>query len=547
MPGKKRSVPIVPPPAKVACIRPPVSKSEIKASPVRTKPEAKQAPAPAGPEVEDPSEQIAEARPSPPRTEELIAAQERCSDPFPLGHTMGTSAPKQCGFEPLSVELARAEGVRRLRLCLGEHVRKLHTKLPVVGAFERWHFGWLREAARRAEVHDPLIDPLIDPLLPAVPAPEADAALMQELVCAGADEQEAARITVELRQGAMAEAAKLRSAAPKMVGESHQADKIGIQAAPDNSTSRSSAASSRRCGLSLVSVVVSVAGSEGAPGKIAPLKISDEQLAKLRAMHAQASSAAPGAVVSGDPALEESRFHIDLVRMLLRYKTIGGSGFQAALGGAAFAVLRRCFGCTAEAFASPLNARTAPFCSAFPDVDGAFGSVGSFLDLRPTEGSFEANPPFAPELILAMAAHMQALLESAEASAKPLLFAVFVGASAALRRHEAWAALQRLAGGTFGRAQWLVALHTHGYTEGHAHIMRGGARETCRMSSCDTAVFILATSAAAAQWPASAAAESALRDAMRAAVPRKIKQRASKANKEAHAAKRKKRGKGARG
>jgi hypothetical protein len=212
----------VPPPSKVACIRPPAFKSEIKASPVRTKPEAKQAPAPAGPEVEDPSEQTAEVRPSPPlRTEELIAAQERCSDPFPLGHTMGKSAPKQRGFEPLSVELARAEGVRRLRLSLGEHVRKLPTKLPVVGAFERWHFGWLREAARRAEVHDPL--------LPAVPAPEADAALMQELVCAGADEQEAARITVELRRGAMAEAAKLRSAAPKMAGESHH---------PTRSTSR---------------------------------------------------------------------------------------------------------------------------------------------------------------------------------------------------------------------------------------------------------------------------------------------------------------------
>jgi hypothetical protein len=201
----------VPPPSKVACIRPPAFKSEIKASPVRTKPEAKQAAAPAGPE--DPSEQTAEARPSPPlRTEELIAAQERCSDPFPLGHTMGKSAPKQRGFEPLSVELARAEGVRRLRLSLGEHVRKLPTKLPVVGAFERWHFGWLREAARRAEVHDPL--------LPAVPAPEADAALSQELVCAGADDQEAARFAVELRRGAMeSEAVELRSAAPKEAGE----------------------------------------------------------------------------------------------------------------------------------------------------------------------------------------------------------------------------------------------------------------------------------------------------------------------------------------
>jgi hypothetical protein len=64
-----------------------------------------------------------------------------------------------------------------------------------VGAFKRCHFEWLREAARRAEVHDPL--------LPAVPAPEADAALSQELVCAGADDQEAARIAVELRRGAM--------------------------------------------------------------------------------------------------------------------------------------------------------------------------------------------------------------------------------------------------------------------------------------------------------------------------------------------------------
>jgi len=45
-------------------------------------------------------------------------------------------------------------------------------------------------------------------------------------------------------------------------------------------------------------------------------------------------------------------------------------------------------------------------------------------------------------------------------------------------------------GGALGRAQWLVALHTLVYSEGHAHNMRGGARATCRISSCDTAVFI---------------------------------------------------------
>ena len=47
--------------------------------------------------------------------------------------------------------------------------------------------------------------------------------------------------------------------------------------------------------------------------------ISDEQFAKLRAMHAQASYRSDKcAVVSGDPAREESRFHNEPLRMLLR-------------------------------------------------------------------------------------------------------------------------------------------------------------------------------------------------------------------------------------
>jgi hypothetical protein len=117
-----------------------------------------------------------------------------------------------------------------------------------------------------------------------------------------------------------------------------------------------------------------------------------------------------------------------------------------------------------------------------------------------------------------------AFLENADASAKPPLFVVFVGAEA---RGAGGAAATR--GGAFGRAQWLVALHMLWYSEGYAHIMWGGA--TCRMFSLRYPPSSSAAdgSAAAARWPASAAAESALRDAMRAAVPRKIKQRASKA------------------
>ena len=56
-------------------------------------------------------------------------------------------------------------------------------------------------------------------------------------------------------------------------------------------------------------------------------------------------------------------------------------------------------GVNMECFASPLNSRYARFCSAFPDTDAAFGSRGSFFHFRPTHGSFQANPPFVPEVI----------------------------------------------------------------------------------------------------------------------------------------------------
>lgn len=63
-----------------------------------------------------------------------------------------------------------------------------------------------------------------------------------------------------------------------------------------------------------------------------------------------------------------------------------------------------------ECFASPLNCRYAPFCSAYPDTDAPFGSAGSFLDFQPVSGSFEANPPFESELFLAAVRHAEKLL-----------------------------------------------------------------------------------------------------------------------------------------
>ena len=87
-------------------------------------------------------------------------------------------------------------------------------------------------------------------------------------------------------------------------------------------------------------------------------------------------------------------------------------------------MLREGFGCGLECFASPLNARSAPFCSGFVDTDAPFGSLGSFLAFTPRQGSYEANPPFVPALVVAMAAHMAALLEAAEHGGRALLFAL---------------------------------------------------------------------------------------------------------------------------
>ena len=503
--GKKRPAPIVPAsksPHPAAAI----SKRQLKVQRRQQRQEVVQSAPKAQSQHEPPS-------PSTPHVfnqDQFQMANNRCWDPE-ISHSVSVLPPSLASAaEPLAREIARGAALRRLRLSFSEAVRGLQLTSPLVGAFERWHFGWLLGARASAAA--------FDPLLPAAvaqqPAADADGALHDELVDSGASSEAATATVAALRASAEAEATAMATATSSASAPPVDDTIVELSVAPDNSSSG---------GGGKVWHVACAA----APGP--PLKLSDEWLAKLRAMHERATA------VSDEPA-----FRVALVRLLLRYKALGGSGFQAALGGGTFEVLRSCFGASVECCASPLNARSTPFCSAFLDVDAPFGSLGSFLDLSPTEGAYEANPPFVPLFIAAMTDHMETLLRRAETAGKALLFAVVVGTSAALKRHAAWAHMQRIAGGAFGRAQWLVPLHAHGYTEGHAHIARGGSSEARRMSSCDTTVFIWATSAASARWPAGAEAEAALRAAMRAMVPKQLK-RATKANKNAALAKKQKR------
>jgi len=123
--------------------------------------------------------------------------------------------------------------------------------------------------------------------------------------------------------------------------------------------------------------------TEGSPGGAE----IEAEVAGAR-LSAQASEATP------DP---RAAFHQRLFALLLRYKTLRGHGFHAAIAPAVWRVLTSRLGVGFEAFASPLNCYLPTFGSGFSDVDGAFGSSGSFFRLKPAQlasGSSACNPPF---------------------------------------------------------------------------------------------------------------------------------------------------------
>ncbi|KAF6254202.1 phosphorylated CTD interacting factor 1 WW domain-containing protein [Scenedesmus sp. NREL 46B-D3] len=223
----------------------------------------------------------------------------------------------------------------------------------------------------------------------------------------------------------------------------------------------------------------------------------------------------------GEAGAERAALHQRLFALLLRYKSIQGHGFQAAAGPPVFEVLRRQMALGCECFASPLNAHFSRYGSAFPDVDGPFGSAGSFFRMRPKHGSFEANPPFVPALLTATAQHVLALLQQAEAARTALSFCVLV---------PGWqevAGWQMMSSSSHLRRSLVVAAADHGYCDGASH----QRRDLYRQSPYDSAILFLQTTAAAAKWPVSDSLIQQLQAAMAsccpsgAAVERQRKQR----------------------
>ena len=220
-------------------------------------------------------------------------------------------------------------------------------------------------------------------------------------------------------------------------------------------------------------------------------------------------------------------FNEAVFRVLLRYDAVDSSHrTQCSLPDAVFDILKNSLQTTFECFSSPLNCRRAPFCSAFPDVDRQFGSLGCFFDVFapspfkkafPQGGSFQVTPPFFPAVMDAALGLIHAVLEDNDKDAEdstedeedsgseeattatkfckknlPLLFTVII---------PAWtscAAFQRCTGSKFlVRPPILLAKKDHGYVSGAQHLLSGGraagvARRGHVEAPYDTAVFLLA-------------------------------------------------------
>ncbi|KAF4321821.1 hypothetical protein BBO99_00004504 [Phytophthora kernoviae] len=230
------------------------------------------------------------------------------------------------------------------------------------------------------------------------------------------------------------------------------------------------------------------------------VKLSAAHFAKLREMYARKQDFSG----NGSSMVPKARheFESALFCLLLRYDSLDGGGFQAALNEECFDVLLKYFDAKMECFASPLNSRYSRFCSAFLDTDAAFGSVGSFFDFSPRSGCFEANPPFIPKVIKRMADHMTALLNAADG---PLAFIVIIPA---WQETEGW---QQLNASRYNQIHLRIPQKQHGYCEGKQQIRK----TRWRIASFDTSVFFWQNAKACSKWPVTEKALESLKQAFK--------------------------------
>lgn len=94
-------------------------------------------------------------------------------------------------------------------------------------------------------------------------------------------------------------------------------------------------------------------------------------------------------------------FLSDLLCCLLRYISLG-SGANQYVVDIEYKKLLKQFGFNFECFASSLNHYYDNYCSMFYDIERYFGSSGSFMCLKITQGMYMCNPPYDNNLLETM-------------------------------------------------------------------------------------------------------------------------------------------------
>ena len=441
-----------------------------------------------------------------------------------------------CPRAAVVAELARSGALERLRALFAREFASAGgaggegedgAQAPPLLAFERWRFACkAAEEGRCGAGGRPA-----DPLLPAGLAAE-EPGLVADLERAGLRRSSALAVTGALARAAAEESRKVQRLVHRLRSGGKDWGKRGGEGGRGGNGGGATGAV--EAAFHQHSIDLTARGhpqllaklSYVAYGKLAELHRRNAPAGEPTAVTAEGKEQAGGApaaagteremweregraAASGAPAAGREALHERMFAMLLRYKCIRGHGFQMAVGPAVFGVLASWLGTGMELFASPLNCHWGRFCSAFPDVDGPFGSAGSAFGFAPRTGSFEANPPFTLDVIARTADRALAALEVAEQAGLALSYAVFLPG---WQEADGW---QRLRGAELLEAFVLVAAADHGYCDGASH----QRRDPFRGAQYDTGVFVLRTSKARRRLPLRAGFEEALRAAMAAAIP----------------------------
>lgn len=188
----------------------------------------------------------------------------------------------------------------------------------------------------------------------------------------------------------------------------------------------------------------------------------------------------------------EATFEKHLYLVLRRYATMMGglpalnaAAFEAPLPPSVMETLNEEMGVCFELCSSPLNTYFLNYCSAFPDTDGVFGSIGGFQEMSASAGVFECHPPCTQEAIDRAADHVNTLLSKASGS----FTVVFISPN--------WvdppsAGLCLLSSSRFNRSQFLVPRLQHAFVDGVSFLSIPSITQRRNVMACfDSIVLIL--------------------------------------------------------